>query len=151
MKMNWRVILVIGVSLAAVAGLLAQESQIPSSAARVQTQSYDVAREINLVGTVISYTRSASSAPRGPRLSLQTSSGVVDVHLGDARLLDANKFTIQSGDTLRIIGENVSFNGPAQFVARIIQKGTQALTVRTAKGFPIAVNATSSGHKVSAL
>jgi hypothetical protein len=99
--------------------------------------AYDLKREGTLVGTVTSYTAAASSAPFGARLTLQTGSGVVDVHLGDARLLAANKFTIHTGDTLRIIGETVTLGSVTQFVARVVQNGNQAVAVRSTRGFPL--------------
>jgi hypothetical protein len=62
---------------------------------------------------------------------------VIEVHLGDARLLAANHFSIEIGETLRIVGETLTTGNTTLFVARIVQKGTQALAVRTARGFPI--------------
>lgn len=99
---------------------------------------YDVSREQTLVGTVLTYAASSETPPLGPHLTVQTASGAIEVHLGDARTLAANHFTIQSGDTLRVIGENIILpNSSTQFLARIVQKGTQAIVVRTAHGFPI--------------
>jgi ABC-type uncharacterized transport system YnjBCD ATPase subunit len=70
---------------------------------------------------------------------------VVDVHLGDARLLAANHFTIQNGDSLRIIGENVAYGKGTIFVARIVQKGAQALAVRSVRGIPLSYMAPRNG------
>lgn len=99
--------------------------------------AYDLRREATLTGTVQSYATAAQVAPLGAHVTLQTSGGLVDVHLGDARLLAANKFAIQSGDSLRIIGENVLYGKGRQFVARIVQKGTQVLAVRSVRGIPL--------------
>lgn len=98
---------------------------------------YDVRRESTLVGTVLAYSTDSPNLSPGPHVSLQTPNGAIDVHLGDARLLAASHFVIQPGDTLRIIGEPVAHGSFTQFVARIIQKGTQALAVRTPRGFPL--------------
>jgi len=103
----------------------------------VRSSGYDLKREGTLVGTVITYTESSTTAPLGAHVTLQTTGGVVDVHLGNARLLTANHFSIQAGDTLRIIGENVAFGSAAPFLARIVQKGTQALAVRSERGIPV--------------
>ena len=78
-------------------------------------------------------------------LVVHTSNGIVDVHLGDARLLAANHFTIQSGDSLRIIGETVAYGNGTQFVARIVQKGTQVLAVRSVRGIPLTYMAPRNG------
>ncbi|MGB7435760.1 MAG: hypothetical protein WBR26_05470 [Candidatus Acidiferrum sp.] len=98
---------------------------------------YDVGREVTLIGTVQTFTAAAQTPPLGAHLMLQTSSGVVDVHVGDARLLRASQFTIQSGDTLRVVGETLDYGKGTQFVARLLQKGTQVLAVRSVRGFPL--------------
>jgi hypothetical protein len=103
----------------------------------VRSSGYDLKREGTLVGTVIAYTESSTTPPLGAHVTLQTPGGVVDVHLGNARLLTANHFSIQAGDTLRIIGENVASGNASTFLARIVQKGTQALAVRSERGIPV--------------
>ena len=114
---------------------IAQEKTVADASA--ETRSYDLQREVTLTGTVQSFIEAAETAPRGAHVILQTSSGTVDVHLGDARLLAAHQFTIHSGDTLRIIGETVAYANGTQFVARIVQKGTQVLAVRSVRGIPL--------------
>src|SRR5277367_4679593 len=99
--------------------------------------AYDSAREVTLVGTVTSYQSSVAKPPLGAHLTLNTSAGPVDVHLGDARFLNANHFQIQTGDSVRIIGENVAYSGGTQFLTRVIQKGTQALVLRSMRGTPL--------------
>jgi len=116
----------------------ASQTPVPSS-------GYDLKREGTLVGTVIAYTASSTAPALGTHVTLQTTGGAVDVHLGDARLLTANHFNIQSGDTLRIIGENVAFGSAAPFLARIVQKGTQALAVRSERGIPVRYVAPKNG------
>lgn len=113
---------------------LAQEKAVTPAA---QATGYDVARESTVVGTVISYTPTAKTAPLGAHVVIQTGSGTLDIHVGDARYLRANHFTINNGDTLRIIGENLSFSSATQFVARIVQDGTTALQVRSIRGLPL--------------
>jgi hypothetical protein len=68
---------------------------------------------------------------------LQTSSGVLDVHLGNARLLESNHFTLAEGDAIRVVGENVASGSGEPFLARVIQKGEQTLALRSATGFPL--------------
>jgi len=140
----------------AVAALMAVSSASPTrgqektAAATEQPRTYDVSREVTLVGKVISYRAPDVVAPLGPRVTLQTPSGTVDVHLGNARLLEANHLAIESGDTLRIIGEQVALGNEKQFVARIVQKGSQAVVVRTVGGFPLSPAASKDAAKPSA-
>jgi hypothetical protein len=111
--------------------------QQPAAAPATRAGEYDVKRESDVVGTVVAYAANSKTAPFGARATVQTSSGVIEVHLGDPRLLAANQFSIATGDTLRIVGETLATGNTSLFVARIVQKGTQALAVRTVRGFPI--------------
>jgi len=134
------IVLVAGMIPGAAAG---QQQTIASADARLA--SYDATREGTLTGTVQAFTSVSETAPLGAHVVLQTSSGPVDVHLGDARLLAANHFAIQSGETLRIIGEKVAYGSGTQFVARIVQKGTQVLAVRSVRGIPLSYMAPRNG------
>jgi hypothetical protein len=102
-----------------------------------QRRAYDVSREVSLQGSVVSFAENSSTAPLGPHVVIQSTSGPVDVHLGDARLLKVNHFTLAAGDSVRVIGENVPYGTGSQFFARIIQKGSQTLTLRSTRGFPL--------------
>jgi hypothetical protein len=98
-------------------------------------QSYDPSREGSLLGTVVKYETASTVPPLGAHVLLQTASGQVDVHLGNARVLQANHFELNPGDSLRIVGESLAFGDGTIFTARIVQKGTQAVAVRNTKGF----------------
>ena len=134
MKLTERIrtgILVLAGGLALCVSARAQQTAQPDAR---RLQSYDVAREVTLVGTVVKFEATSSTPPIGAHLLVQTASGQVDVHLGDARVLKANKLELNAGDSVRIVGENlVSDSGT--FAARIVQKGTQAVAVRTTRGF----------------
>ena len=112
-------------------------AQQKAQSAPQQMRAYDVSREVSLQGTVVSFAENSSTAPLGPHVVIQTTSGQVDVHLGDARLLKANHLTLAAGDSVRVIGENVPYGTGSQFFARILQKGNQTLTVRSTRGFPL--------------
>jgi hypothetical protein len=111
--------------------------QQPWGAPATRAGEYDVRRESEVVGTVVAYSANSKTAPFGARVTVQTGSGSMEVHLGDPRLLAANHFSIETGDTLRIVGETLNTGNTTLFVARIVQKGTQALAVRTVRGLPV--------------
>ena len=90
----------------------------------------------------MSFTEESSRAPIGVHATIQTAKGIVDVHLGPASYLRSNHFSLSAGDSVRIIGVNVTANGGNVFLARIAQKGTQALAVRSPRGFLLATSAT---------
>jgi hypothetical protein len=99
--------------------------------------SYDPGREVSVQGSVVSYSETSSTAPFGAHVTLQTASGVLDVHLGDPRLLASKNLTLEAGDAVRVVGEKVSFGASTQFVARLVQKGNQAVMLRSARGLPL--------------
>jgi hypothetical protein len=100
-----------------------------------QLQSYNAGREVQLVGTVVKYDSASSVPPMGAHVLVQTASGQVDVHLGNAKVLVANHFPLNAGDSIRIVGEPMALGDGTYFAARIVQKGTQAVAVRNTKGF----------------
>jgi hypothetical protein len=110
-----------------------QKIQVPSQGLR----SYSISRETVVEGKVVEFTAASKVAPLGPHVTVQTGAGMVDVHLGNAQLLAANNFTLSTGDTVRIVGENVAYGSGMQFLARIVQKGNQVLAVRSARGLPL--------------
>jgi hypothetical protein len=101
------------------------------------SRAYDLGREVSLRGTVVEYRPLSSTPPLGAHVTLQTASGIVDVHLGDPRTLAANHFSLAPGDAVSIMGENLNESQGTQFVARLIQKGTQSLAVRSLQGIPL--------------
>jgi hypothetical protein len=103
---------------------------------------YSLAREVNLVGTVSSVVEDSKTGPLGTNVMVQTGSGLVDVHVGSAKYLKLNHLELASGDSVRIIGENFSSGTETVFVARIVQKGTTAVAVRSPKGMPLWHNGT---------
>jgi hypothetical protein len=101
------------------------------------SRAYDISREVSLQGTVVDYRPLSSTPPLGAHVNLQTSSGIVDVHLGNPQMLAANHLTLAPGDTVRVIGENINGILGTQFFARILQKGSQVIAVRSPQGLPL--------------
>lgn len=109
--------------------------------------SYDLGREVSVQGSVISYSETSSAAPFGPHVTLQTRSGVLDVHLGNARLLESNHVTFAAGDAIRVVGENVPVGASNPFLARIVQTASQTITLRNPGGFPLRPATRSADQK----
>ncbi len=100
-----------------------------------QLRSYNVGRESFLLGTVVKFTTASDTPPMGAHVILQTSSGQIDVHLGNPRVLQAGHLELNPGDSVRIVGETLALGDSTYFAARIVQKGTQAVAVRNTRGF----------------
>lgn len=122
-------------------------AQQKASSSTSQARAYDLHREVSLTGTVLEYKATAVAPPLGAHITLQTSSGIIDVHLGNPRLLAANHFSLATGDSLRIYGENLNGAQGAQFVARVVQKGTQSITLRSLQGIPLRPGRTTAAQK----
>jgi hypothetical protein len=117
------------------------QQKVASAPSHGSVPSYDLARESALQGTVIEYTAVSSTAPLGAHVLLQTSAGTVDAHLGNGKVLEANRISLSAGDSVRVVGENVTFKGNTIFAARTLQKGSQTVTLRSKNGMPL-VNTT---------
>jgi len=113
--------------------------------------SYELSREVSLVGTVVKYEASSSAPPLGAHLLMQTVSGQVDVHLGNPRVLAAGHLELKAGDNVRILGESLALGDGTFFAARIVQKGAQAVAVRNAKGMMLRPSSTGSPSQQDAL
>jgi hypothetical protein len=124
--------------LSATAGAQQKSAAIPSHGS---APAYDVARESALQGTVVEYSAASSTAPFGAHVLLQTANGTVDAHLGNSKVLEANHISLSAGDSVQVVGENLSFNHGTVFAARTLQKGSQTVTLRSKNGMPL-VNTT---------
>jgi hypothetical protein len=133
-QMSWNLRGIGLLCLAALCSVSARAQQKPNE---LRSASYQPTREVNLVGTVTSFVADSQTGPLGAHLTVQTVSGIVDVHLGSAKFLEANGLTLNSGDRVRIIGESFTNGANTVFLARIIQKGTLAVAVRSPQGMPL--------------
>jgi hypothetical protein len=131
-------------------GLSALAQQSVQTALRPPA-AYDVSREGSLVGTVVKFEAASATPPIGAHLLLQTASGQVDVHVGNAKLLQASHLALNAGDSVRIVGENLSLGDMTFFAARIVQKGTQAVAVRNSKGFALLPTSAVTHDQLEAL
>src|SRR5207249_5342057 len=66
-------------------------------------RTYNANREISLVGTVVKYESNAAVPPIGAHLTIQTGSGQTDVHVGNAKVLEAGHLELHPGDNVRIV------------------------------------------------
>ena len=126
-------------------------AQTASSPSAQVLQSYNLNREVSLMGAVVRYDAASTAAPMGAHVLLQTSTGQVDVHLGNAKLLQSANLQLNAGDNVRVVGETLSLGDTTFFAARIVQKGTQAVLLRSMLGFPLAAGANLTAEQKEAL
>jgi len=117
-------------------------SAVPAQRQHVNSVSatsggYNVADESSLQGTILSYTENSKTPPLGTHVLLQTSSGSVDVQLGDARVLHQAKLHLTPGMSVRFVGQSQAIGKNTVFLARLVQAGSQLVAVRSHHGLPL--------------
>jgi hypothetical protein len=136
----------------AVAGLalsdVAEGQQIQQLAEHRAGAAYDMARESVISGKIVQYSSASPTPPLGAHISLQTGSGTMEVHAGNTKLIQASHLSLQAGDSVSITGETVTFGNSSVFVARIIRKGSQSVTVRSKNGVPLLPTAVGANGKI---
>lgn len=108
---------------------------------RARAFAYDAKRETILEGIVVSYTENAQFAPTGAHVTVRTTTGDIDVHLGPASYLRGKHFSLSTGEQVRFSGVNTSRNGKNVFLARTAQKGNQVVMIRSPRGSLLAIGA----------
>jgi hypothetical protein len=138
------VMLLVGTALGA-AGGFAQQKTLPT----VHQNDYSASRETTLQGKVLEYSDTSTTAPIGAHVKLQTASGVIDVHLGNARIIAANHLALAAGDAVTVTGEDVSFGGGTMFAARSIQKGGVSVMLRSKNGMPLLLTSRTANSQAA--
>jgi hypothetical protein len=125
-----------GLCLAALPSLALAQRPHAASAER-PAGSYDMAKDVALSGTVLSYTENSKTPPLGAHALVATASGNVDVHLGNARLLRQAKMALKPGQSIRVVGQSRTLGQGSVFLARLVQSGTQVVALRSDHGLPL--------------
>jgi hypothetical protein len=133
------------------AGAQQSSPSVQSSQPDLRLRMYEVSREVSVVGTVVRFDAASSVAPMGAHVLLQTASGSLDIHLGNAKVLQANHLDLNPGDNVRIVGETLALGDGTYFAARVVQKGTQAVAVRNTRGLPLTPASTMTQAQKEAL
>jgi len=104
------------------------------SALEANPSVYDLNKEQSVQGTVVKFVEKSGTAPFGAHVIVQTASGQVDVHLGDARFLKQNNFSLAEGSSVRVVGMTHSIGESNVFLARLVQVGNNLIAVRSTTG-----------------
>src|ERR1700693_1755718 len=99
--------------------VVAEGQQIQQIAGHRAGAAYDMARESVISGKILQYSSASTTPPFGAHISLQTRSRTLDVHAGNAKVIQASNLSLQAGNTVSITGETVPLGNASVFVARI--------------------------------
>ena len=96
--------------------------------------NYSVAAEMTVKGTV----EDVKPGPgQGTHVMLKTSDATLELALGPTRYQTQKKYKLAKGDQIDVIGAKSQVSGREVLVVREIKKGSETMTFRDAKGFPM--------------
>jgi hypothetical protein len=103
---------------------------------------YDVSKETTVKGT-ISKVEQLTDCPGcdcpacggGTHIVLAPSS--LEVHLGPTAFLKDKGWQFTNGEEIEVVGSEVDFSGTKVLLAREVHRGSEKLTLRDEKGFPL--------------
>ncbi len=98
---------------------------------------YDPATVTTVSGTVDKVEKIPRRNHNGVHLTLSTSSGPLEVHLGPDFYVEKQDVKIAQGDQVEVTGSKVSFQGSPALIAQTVKKGDAVLTLRDAAGVPV--------------
>lgn len=74
---------------------------------------------------------------RGIHLQVETSKGIIPVHLGPAWYIENQDIVIKPEDKVEITGSKINFAGKPVIIAAEVKKGNMTLVLRSEDGFPV--------------
>ncbi len=100
-------------------------------------RNYDPKTEVTVKGTIENVQQqTGKGAWMGTHLILKTDAATIDVHVGPSSYIAQKQFTFAKGDTIEVVGSEVTISGQEALLAREITKEGKTLTLRNAQGVP---------------
>lgn len=95
---------------------------------------YDASKEVELAGTVGGISvRSKAGQPSGAYLTISTSRGWVDAHLGSFALRGGQPVSVHPGEQVTVVGVMSAAN-PSILLARTVRTSTKTFAIRNEHG-----------------
>jgi len=99
---------------------------------------YDVAAEVTVTGTVDEVRQvTGPGLGAGTHVTLKATTETLDLALGPSRFMTQKKYNLAKGDQIHVIGAKTKVEGRDILVVREIKRGSDTMTFRDAKGFPM--------------
>lgn len=128
--------------VACLSAILPAHAQSQASPTALQTGSaepfpaYELAKEINLQGTVQKIETVTSAGILGIHIQMQTAKGIVDVHLGSAPVASAKTLGLVTGQSVNITGMMSDSSGSSVLLARVLTTSNHIFILRNEHGLP---------------
>lgn len=94
---------------------------------------------VTLTGRIVSidYVTPVNATQRGVMLALVTPEEKVEVHLGPAWFIENQDLNLLINDTVTVTGARTTFMGKDFIIASKVEKGNEALVLRSENGRPV--------------
>ena len=99
--------------------------------------AYDVAKEVKIQGTIQKVEVSDTDGPPGTHILVQTTSGVVDAHLGVGAASKPQYLGIAAGQSVSVIGMMQTLGGTNVLLARVLTTPNHIFVLRNEHGIPV--------------
>jgi len=119
--------------------VLVAPGQTQNKGASHAVPRYDPAQEVTVKGEILEVKNydCPISGTLGAHLALQTTDGVVEVHLAPAAFLSEYQMSFAKGDKVVILGTKVTFHDAPAMLARRVTREQCEYFFRDAKGRPL--------------
>jgi hypothetical protein len=127
------------VCLLAVLSVHAQSTTLSPGAGRGPTEVspvYDLAKEINVQGTIQKIETVSGPGVLGTHLQLQTAQGIVDAHLGVGAVANSKTLGLVIGESVSITGMMADVAGAPVLLARVLTTSNHIFILRNEHGLP---------------
>ena len=100
----------------------------------MRSAHYDAAAEVTVKGTVEGLKQGPA---HGTHVMLNTPDGTLELAMGPSKYQTDKKYELSKGDNIEVIGAKSRVDGRELLLVREIKKGSETMTFRDAKGFPM--------------
>jgi len=98
---------------------------------------YDMSKEVQVRGTIQQIDTSSGRVPVGIHILVQTTSGVVDAHLGPLNKASLDALNLSVGESVALTGMNESSASGSLFLVRLLTTSTRIVILRNERGYPV--------------
>lgn len=127
----------------------AHSATAANSQSNAAMTAYDLSKEIVVQGNIQKIDPAGNHAPMGAHLLVETSTGVVDAHLGALNAASLKLLGLYNGEAVSLTGIMQTENGNSILLVRILNAAGHDFTLRSKNGFPLkslAPRAASAGR-----
>jgi hypothetical protein len=123
-------------------------STLPKRA--VAAPRYNMAKEVTLQGTIQSVVRKPTQGMMfGAHLTVATAQGTVNAQIGRSLFRGPHAVSFSPGQQVKLVGMMTTINHHSVLLTRLIETGSQTITVRNERGFSVSPAARTRLTRIS--